>query len=108
MTNRHLQNWAAAATPVERIADRRRAGPDADPGMSLPVASEAAVYRLKKWRSQAPFYDSTWFERRLERLGVDEAGFVAVLGDPSTVVEPDGGRPQWVERVEAAYSGAAG
>src|SRR6266478_3179058 len=90
-------NWFHAATLAERVA--------ADPyGETGPVAmDDRTEYRLQEWKTQAPFSDPSYFERRLAFDNLTETHLRRLLGEPVEALQQRlVGSPPWLTRVRLA------
>lgn len=97
----HSPNWLRALTLAERVAllrAGRRAAPDAvfDAGL--------AGRRMRRWRSQHPLTDASYFARRLASDGITEGEMLRVLGEPDEAIA---GRlpttPDWLTELAHAF-----
>lgn len=94
--------WSAATTLAERarrFAEDRSAAADA--------TSELTRFRLERWRAQSPFNESSWFERRLAQIGIDESAFESLLGDNLVQDNANGRLPTWARKIHELYSAKA-
>ncbi|MCE9594610.1 MAG: type 2 lantipeptide synthetase LanM family protein [Planctomycetes bacterium] len=96
--------WYRATTLDERIADWKAAG-----GRNADAVFDIELGRaeLESWRSQAPFDDGPWFERRwrLAGIGLDDA--IQFLGEPIEAVRARARvRPEWLVTLERAFERA--
>jgi type 2 lantibiotic biosynthesis protein LanM len=96
--------FAAALTLDERAAlPDRPASPIPPDGES----GERARKKLERWRSQTPFKDDGYFSRRLAQSDLDEAGLLALLGEPCEALAARAGfgaaPPSWLRELEEAF-----
>src|SRR3712207_5730023 len=100
--------WYRALTLTERLALLRGAASAADSaGAGAPFDAELAERRLQHWRGQPSLAREEVFAQRLAADGLTEAEFRQLLGEPVEVVRDravaaGGGRPRWLDEVEAA------
>ena len=79
------------AERARRFAEDRSAAADA--------TSELTRFRLERWRAQSPFNESSWFERRLAQIGIDESAFESLLGDNLVQDNANGRLPTWARKI---------
>jgi type 2 lantibiotic biosynthesis protein LanM len=93
--------WYGALTLSERVALLRseRGGPS-----SFPADGALAQRRLRSWRSQMPFDQDSYFERRLAADGISEEEFRQVLGEPPEAVRArHPAPPRWLNEITEAF-----
>lgn len=94
-------NYLRALTLSERIALLRSGQSTA----SRPVIHAGrAQRRIRRWRSQPPFTDHSYFSQRLASDRITEGELLRVLGEPGEVIAarlPD--IPSWLTELDEAY-----
>lgn len=93
--------WVAAASISERASDTA-ARKDGDT-----VSSDQSRFRLEGWRSQPPFHEQEWFERRLSQWGIDRDRFEYLITDEALASRAahDQVPPPWADRINRLYVG---
>jgi type 2 lantibiotic biosynthesis protein LanM len=96
--------WLAAASISERASDNAARK---DGGT---VSSDQSRFRLEGWRSQPPFHEEEWFERRLSKWGIDRAHFEYLISDEALASRAahDQVPPRWADRINRLYGGPQG
>ncbi len=91
--------WVAAASIPER------ASATAGTSGGVAVSSDLSRFRLESWRSQPPFHEEEWFERRLSQWGIDRARFEYLITEepPALRAALDQAPPPWAERIQRLY-----
>jgi len=94
-------SWYAALTLSERVALLRseKGGPS-----SSEADGALARRRLRSWRSQTPFDQDSYFERRLTTDGISEEEFRQILGEPAEAVRArHPAPPPWLNEIAEAF-----
>jgi type 2 lantibiotic biosynthesis protein LanM len=65
---------------------------------------ELARKRLERWRSRPPFSDPNLWSQRLAADGLDEAGFLNLLGESDDSLADRLPAPDWSAELEAAFA----
>lgn len=88
--------WYRALSLNERLAL---------PGEPLDSDAELGVRRMAEWRQQTELIDTNPFAVYLESLGVDEAGFLALLGETDTSLQQRCAMPpSWLQKLQRYYA----
>jgi type 2 lantibiotic biosynthesis protein LanM len=99
----HQPSWYRALTLPERIASLR-----AQTAEKAPVAvgnSEQAERRLRKWKSQPPFEQPTFFADRLALDGATEEDLCTLLSEPIEAVQARIAQPpEWLLTLMQAFA----
>ena len=88
----HIASWNAAQSTSPKIA----------------MNADLALRRMDCWKSQPPFDNDSYFEKRLATEGMSEEEFLYILGEPIAAVRngfPD--PPDWLIALEQAFSSEA-
>jgi lantibiotic modifying enzyme len=96
-----IENWARALRLAERIP-YYKASPSIE---KRHIDAQGATKRLEKWRSQKPFDQGDFFEKRLAAEKIDLSRFEEILGlDPKIFVDDIKEKPDWLQFLERAYT----
>jgi type 2 lantibiotic biosynthesis protein LanM len=97
------QWWIAAASLPERALAAATSGG----GSTASLDSGQSRFRVDSWRSQPPFHEDKWFDRRLSQWGIDRARFESLVTGEATAwrAPNEQSPPAWAERIDQLYAG---
>jgi type 2 lantibiotic biosynthesis protein LanM len=95
-------SWYKATTLTERIASLHTTQSDL---INIHINHELQERQMRRWKSQSPFNNTSYFSQRLAIDGVTEEKFRQLLGEPIEVVqnrlsEP----PDWLTQINQAFA----
>lgn len=92
--------WWVAATSISE-----RASCAAGTNATAHVSSPMSRFRMDRWRSQPPFHEDHWFERRLSQWSIDRDRFEYLITEEvlAWVATHDQTPPSWADTINRLY-----